>query len=432
MVNITRRHLLGASAAGLLLSVSRIGFANTPESIVAVRIWPSQTYTRVTIESSDSLKFKYFLLDNPNRLVVDIQGATLNQVLKDISTKVLDNDPYIKTARVGQFDAQTARIVFELKTPINPQVFTLNPIAEFKHRLVVDLYPTNANAETDPLLALLEDYNKGKITSDGSDKTQAAQNNHSNTTTPNKGNNSGSQPKSNQGRNRALVVVLDPGHGGEDPGAIGPTGIREKDVVLKIARETKKILDRSGNIKTYLTRNEDVFLPLSVRVAKARKLNADLFISIHADAFTTPEPRGSSVFMLSTKGASSTAAKFLARTQNEADLIGGVKVKTGNAAVDQTLIDLTMTATNKDSNKLGKLILTELGKVNKLHKNGLEQANFAVLKAPDIPSVLVETAFISNPTEENLLKTTAFQRKVASSLTDGIKKYFQTAVVARS
>lgn len=426
MVKLTRRHFIGAGAASLLLSVSRIGFAGEAPSIIALRVWPAQAYTRITIESSDELKFKYFTLTNPNRLVVDIQGATLNQVLKDINTKVLANDPYIQSARVGQFDTNTTRIVLDLKTTINPQVFTLKPIAEFKHRLVVDLYPSSTHEETDPLMALLEDYSKGKISQDGTDKTMPVIVEKPPVTQLPK-------DKPNTGKKRTYIVVLDPGHGGEDPGAIGPSGIREKDVVLKIARATKKLLDAQGGVKTYLTRNEDVFIPLSVRVAKARKLKADLFISIHADAFSSPNPRGSSVFALSRQGATSSAAKFLAQSQNEADLIGGVKVKTGDVYLDQTILDLTQTATTSNSLKLGKQILRELGKVNTLHKAQVEQAGFAVLKAPDIPSILVETAFISNPTEESLLKTVDFQRKIARALNSGVKQYFaQSTILARN
>lgn len=423
MVNITRRRFLEAGFATLVLSVTNTGFAaNAGGSFVAIRVWPSSTYTRVTVEASSALKFKHFLLSNPNRLVLDIQGATLNQVIKDISTKILPQDPYIQTARVAQFDPETIRVVLDLKAPVNPQVFTLNPIAEFKHRLVVDLYPANIGEQADPILALLEEYNKGKITADGgSTKSPPVK------TPSDKGGNEG---KINTNSKGTIVVMLDPGHGGEDPGAVGPSKLREKDVVLKIARATKSLLEKQRNIKVYMTRNEDVFIPLSVRVAKARQLRADLFVSIHADAFSSPAPRGSSVFVLNTKGASSTAARHLASTQNDADLIGGVH-KTGNSNVDKTIMDLTMTATLKDSKRLGTLVLGELKKINQLHKNTLESANFAVLKAPDIPSILVETAFISNPTEESLLKTSAFQQKVANSICTGIRSYLSNTAMRR-
>lgn len=422
MVNITRRRFLEAGFATLVLSVSATtGFAaNVGGNFVAVRVWPSSTYTRVTVEASSALKFKHFLLQNPNRLVLDIQGAKLNQVIKDISSKILSQDPYIQSARVAQFDPDTIRIVLDLKTPVNPQVFTLNPIAEFKHRLVVDLYPANVGDQADPILALLEEYNKGKISPEGvSTKNPPPPK-------PDKPDND----RINTNKKGTLVVMLDPGHGGEDSGAVGPSKLREKDVVLKIAKATKNILEKQRNIKVYMTRSDDVFIPLSVRVAKARQLKADVFVSIHADAFTSPTPRGSSVFVLNTKGASSTAARHLANTQNDADLIGGVH-KTGNTNVDKTIMDLTMTATLKDSKKLGTLVLGELKKINTLHKNVIESANFAVLKAPDIPSVLVETAFISNPTEESLLRSSAFQQKVADSISTGITNYLASSAIRR-
>ncbi len=424
MVKLTRRHFLGSVAGGLVLSVSRVGHAQgIKSSVVAVRIWPASSYTRITIESSEPVTYKHFELDNPRRMVLDIEGVALNEPMQTISTKVLAFDPYIKVARAAQFSPDVVRVVFELKEPINPQVFSLKPIAEFKHRLVVDLYPKNSAEESDPLLALLEDYNKGKMSKDGSSpsvpkappKVEVAV-----------------APKQPVTANRPLIVMLDPGHGGEDPGAIGPSKLREKDVVLQVAREVKRLFDRQGNVKTYMTRNEDVFIPLSVRVAKARKQKADIFISIHADAFTNPSARGTGVFALSEKGATSSQARFLAQTQNDADLIGGVKAKTGDAYLDRTLLDLTQTATINDSLKLGGLVLKQLEGVNKLHRGQVEQAGFAVLKAPDIPSILVETAFISNPTEEGLLKTAAFRTKMAQAIVNGVNQYIkQGAVIAR-
>ncbi|MBP6115671.1 MAG: N-acetylmuramoyl-L-alanine amidase [Neisseriaceae bacterium] len=424
MVKLTRRHFLGSVAGGLVLSVSRVGHAQgIKSSVVAVRIWPASSYTRITIESSEPVTYKHFELDNPRRMVLDIEGVALNEPMQTISTKVLAFDPYVKVARAAQFSPDVVRVVFELKEPINPQVFTLKPIAEFKHRLVVDLYPKNSAEESDPLLALLEDYNKGKMSKDGSSpsvpKTQPKVE-------------AVVTPKQPVTSNRPLVVMLDPGHGGEDPGAIGPSKLREKDVVLQVAREVKRLFDRQGNVKTYMTRNEDVFIPLSVRVAKARKQKADIFISIHADAFTNPSARGTGVFALSEKGATSSQARFLAQTQNDADLIGGVKAKTGDAYLDRTLLDLTQTATINDSLKLGGLVLKQLEGVNKLHRGQVEQAGFAVLKAPDIPSILVETAFISNPTEEGLLKTAAFRTKMAQAIVNGVNQYIkQGAVIAR-
>ncbi len=401
--NPGRRRLLQTVAASWMLSVSKVGFAASSQ-VIAVRIWPSSTYTRITLESSTPLKYKQFLLSSPARVVVDIEGVHLNSVLKGLGDKVQQSDPYIQQARVGQFDANTVRMVLELKRSINPHVFTLKPVAEFHNRLVVDLYPEEGavSAEDDPLLALLEDYNRGNV--ERTLPPEAAKDGQA-------------------GRSRPLVIMLDPGHGGEDPGAIGKYKTREKDVVLQIARRLQKLIAREKNMKAHMTRNEDVFIPLKVRVAKARKLRADLFISIHADAFTSRAAKGSSVFALSTKGATSSAARFLAQTQNESDQIGGVS-KSGDKYLDHTMFDLVQTATINDSLKFGKEVLTRMGKINPLHKNKVDQAGFAVLKAPDIPSILVETAFISNINEEKKLRTAHFQQQVAESILAGIKAYF--------
>ncbi|GKW12420.1 MULTISPECIES: N-acetylmuramoyl-L-alanine amidase AmiC [Pectobacterium] len=402
--HLTRRRLLQSAAATWLLSVSGVGMAATTQ-VIAVRVWPSSAYTRVTLESNHLLKYKQFSLSNPERIVVDIENVHLNSVLKEIASQFQqDNDPLIKEARIGQFDKSTVRLVLELKQQATAKVFTLGPVAEFKHRLVLDLYPAAGryDNEEDPLLALLEDYNKGEL-----ERTLPAE-----------------APKAGKaGRDRPLIIMLDPGHGGEDPGAIGKNKTREKDIVLQIARRLRKLIDNESNMKAYMTRNEDVFIPLRVRVAKARKQRADLFISIHADAFTNRSARGSSVFALSKKGATSTAARFLAETQNESDLIGGVSMS-GDRYLDHTMFDLVQTVTIGDSLKFGKEILTRLGKVNRLHKNSVDQAGFAVLKAPDIPSVLVETAFISNLEEERKLRTSHFQQQIAESIFSGIKAYF--------
>ncbi|WP_373762056.1 N-acetylmuramoyl-L-alanine amidase [Neisseria dentiae] len=432
MVKLTRRQIVRRAAAGLLFTLTPIGAlakAAAPQ-FVAVRIWPASAYTRITLESSQSLKYKHFALDNPARLVVDIEGATLNSVLQGMAAKVQRNDPYIRSIRVGQNTATTVRVVIDLKQSANPQVFTLAPVANFRHRLVMDLYPSAATAlaaeADDPLMALLNDYSQGKIRSDGTGSTPPVRERQpviiDDTPPP-------STPSSPRRHDRRPVIVIDPGHGGEDPGAIGGSGLREKDVVLSIARETKKRLDAMG-YRTYMTRNEDIFIPLGVRVAKARQLKADVFVSIHADAFTSPSARGTGVYALSTKGATSAAARFLAQTQNSADLIGGVQ-KVGNRQVDSALLDMTQTATIKDSMVLGRNVLGELGKLNKLHKGHVDQANFAVLRAPDIPSILVETAFISNPTEERLLASSSFRQKSAQAIADGVKAYLNKAVLAR-
>lgn len=404
----TRRRLLNVAAATILLSVAAPGIAAAASRVVAVRVWPASSYTRITLESSEPLRYKQFTLTNPNRLVIDLEGLQLNGILKDISTQITAADPFIKTARAGQNTPDTVRLVLELKSEVKPQLFTLAPVAEFRNRLVVDLYPTTV--QDDPLLSLLEDYNKGKI-----DQPELK-----------------TRPKSNNDGSRPVIVMLDPGHGGEDPGAIGPSGTREKDVVLKIGRELKRLIDAESGMKAYMTRDEDVFIPLGVRVAKARKLNADLFISIHADAFMNPSARGTSVFALSEKGATSTAARYLAQTQNEADLIGGVKLNAKDRYLAHTLFDLTQTATINDSLRLGKQVLGKVGGLNRLHRGQVEQAGFAVLKAPDIPSILVETAFISNPDEEQRLIDPDFQGNMAAAIMAGVKTYFKQGAALAS
>ena len=320
-----------------------------------------------------------------------------------MAAQIRADDPFIKSARVGQFDPQTVRMVFELKQNVKPQLFALAPVAGFKERLVMDLYPANAQDMQDPLLALLEDYNKGDLESRCRQRKVV-------------------HNRVKQGAIVRLSLCLTR-HGGEDSGAVGKYKTREKDVVLQIARRLRSLIEKEGNMKVYMTRNEDIFIPLQVRVAKAQKQRADLFVSIHADAFTSRQPSGSSVFALSTKGATSTAAKYLAQTQNASDLIGGVS-KSGDRYVDHTMFDMVQSLTIADSLKFGKAVLNKLGKINKLHKNQVEQAGFAVLKAPDIPSILVETAFISNVEEERKLKTATFQQEVAESILAGIKAYF--------
>lgn len=400
-INSTRRLLIKGIAAACLLSVSKVGFAAMAQ-IVAVRVWPSSTYTRITLESNISLSYKQFSLTEPNRLVIDIDDLSLNSAFRNITSLVQTQDPYIKQMRVGQFDNKTVRLVVELKQNTSPNIFTLKPIAEFKNRLVIDLYPVQQNQfDDDPLLALMQEFNKGELNNDDTVVTPL--------------------PKKVTDK---VIIVLDPGHGGEDPGAIGYYKTREKDIVLQIARRVRDLIRKEKNIIVHMTRNEDVFLPLRVRVEKARTLHADLFISIHADAFTKRSAKGSSVFALSAKGASSSAASYLAQTQNEADEIGGVS-RSGDRYLDHAIMDLVQTTTKSNSLILGQEILAKMKNVNALHKAQLETAGFAVLKAPDVPSVLVETAFISNLNEEKKLKTASFQNQIAKAILDGIKSYIK-------
>jgi N-acetylmuramoyl-L-alanine amidase len=416
----TRRTVLKAGGT-LLLSVFAPLSAQAAQ-IMAVRVWPAEEYTRVTLENDSNLKATHFIVKNPDRLVVDIEGLELNPTLKELVAKIQSNDPYIKQVRVGQNRPNVVRLVFDLKEEVNPQVFTLEPFGVYRHRLVFDLYPVNP---PDPIAALIA---KGEWSSERAPEivppvAQAKPEAPPRLPEP-------QSPKADAAEarvpqlTRMITIALDPGHGGEDPGAIGRSGSREKDVVLSIAKRLKSKIEAQPNMRVMLTRDADYFVPLHVRVQKARKVQADLFMSIHADAFVEPTARGSSVFALSEKGASSTAARWLANKENAADLIGGVNIKSHDRQLASVLLDLTTTAQINDSIKLAKAVLGEIGGINRLHKGAVEQAGFAVLKAPDIPSILIETAFISNPEEEAKLTDDAYQDRMADAVLKGIKKYF--------
>lgn len=415
---LNRRELLKFAGASLALLVSPVGHA-AATSLVAVRIWPADEYTRVTLEGTAELKFSHMMVQNPERLVVDLEGLQLDNVLQSLPSKVLESDPHIRVIRAGQNRPGVVRIVIELKNEVNPQVFTLAPVGNYGHRLVLDLHPTNPS---DPLLALIRKDSPmdAAIGDTGNNPiTQTSINPQPPASEPPR-----TARRSDPQVNRLFTVVLDPGHGGEDPGAVGAAGSYEKDVTLSIARRLKRQIDSQPNMRAVLTRDGDYFVPLGQRVTRARRVQADLFVSIHADAFVRPEARGSSVFVLSERGASSSAARWLAQKENDADLVGGVNLARQDGHIARTLLDLSQTATINDSLKLGRAVLDEISDINKLHKNDVEQAGFAVLKAPDIPSVLVETAFISNPEEERRLNDDAYQDKMANAITRGIKRYF--------
>jgi len=429
---IIKRRLFLQSGATLLLSVCVPKLAYAAQ-ILAVRVWPAEEYTRVTLEGDVALKATQFLVKDPLRMVVEIDGLELNSTLKEIIAKIQPNDPYIKQVRVGQNRPGVVRLVFDLKEEINPQVFTLKPVGAYKYRLVFDLYPVNP---VDPIAALIE---KGQWLKDQpvvakvDEGLQLLPKNPPQPSlmpqpklNPNPEQHTPLAPEFKNGLslNRMVTIALDPGHGGEDPGAIGRGGSREKDVVLAIAKRLKAKIEKQPNMRVFLTRDADFFVPLNVRVEKARKVQADLFMSIHADAFIEPSARGSSVFALSDKGASSTAARWLAKKENAADLIGGVNIKNHDKQLASVLLDLSTTAQISDSLKLGKAILGEIGGINRLHKGAVEQAGFAVLKAPDIPSVLIETAFISNPEEEAKLTDEDYQDQMAEAILKGINGYF--------
>lgn len=425
----TRRRTILQAGATLLLSVLIPKAANAMQ-ILAVRVWPAADYTRVTLENDAELKATHFLVKDPNRMVVEIEGLTLNSTLKELVAKIQTNDPYIKQVRVGQNRPNVVRMVFDLKEEINPQVFTLKPVGSYQHRLVFDLYPANP---VDPITALIEkgEWHKDDALSAamaGSSKSDPiASKTESKSSDKNLSNNDKVVPDEKRANNtqiRMITIALDPGHGGEDPGAIGRAGSREKDVVLAIAKRLKHQLEQEENMRVMLTRDGDYFVPLQTRVTKARGVQADLFVSIHADAFVEPTARGSSVFVLSEKGATSTAARWLAKKENDADLIGGINIKNQDKQLAGVLLDLSTTAQINDSMKLGKVVLKEISNVNRLHKAAVEQAGFAVLKAPDIPSILIESAFISNPEEEARLTDEAYQAELSEAIVKGIKKYF--------
>jgi N-acetylmuramoyl-L-alanine amidase len=377
--------------------------------IASVRLWPAQEYTRVILEGPAPIPHQLITLKDPHRVVLDLEGVDLTPELQQLPSRLQPSDPYIAGIRFGRKAPDILRVVLDLKTETRPQLFALKPVAEFGHRVVLDLYPL---APVDPLMALLEE-NRGAA---GADPKRAGGQERVPVTK--------TEPKP-EGR-RKITVALDPGHGGEDPGAIGPRGTYEKNVALAIARKLRGMLDAEPGMRAMLTRDDDYFVPLATRVKKAQAVQADLFVSIHADAFRERTARGSSVFALSETGATSAAAKWLAQKENAADLIGGVNLDARDPVLARTLLDLSQTAQISDSLKAGRHVLDGIGTVNSLHKVAVEQAGFAVLKAPDIPSILVETAFISNPDEELKLRSDRHQAKFAESMHEGIRRYFAT------
>ena len=470
---LNRRQLLQAGSLVLLIGAHQIARG---ASVVAVRIWPAEDYTRLTIESDGELKVKQTANSDPSRLTIYIEGIDLLAPVKELVAKLKSDDPNIAGMSVTQAGLNVVGLRIDLKKPIEPQVFNLDPVAAYRHRLVLDLHPVNlpdpleelisqrikdmeeSSARAARLLGIetaalgahaephdpLGDWITSNRNSDtapilpkgdaGAVSMASAAGAGSAKRRPGNGNKARTR---GEDTDRLIIVALDPGHGGEDPGASGPAGTREKDVVLKVALRLRDRINATkvnGHpMRAYLTRDADFFVPLHVRVQKAQRVKADLFISLHADAFFTPDPQGASVFALSTKGATSAAARWMAKKENAADLVGGVSLKTKDATVHRALLDMSTTAQIKDSLKLGGAMLGEVKKIGKLHKPRVEQAGFAVLKAPDIPSVLVETAFISNPDEERRLNSEAYQSDLANALLKGIVNYFsQNPPLARN
>ena len=377
-----------------LLALLFVGAAQA--QVLSTRIWPARDYTRLTIESKEEIQYSIFSIKDPARLVLDLEVAEVPPALTDLGAKVANEDPYIQGLRVARNRPGVVRLVLDLKTEVKPQAFSLKPIAEYGHRLVLDIYPT---VPVDPLAALIEQAQKAPAVPSLNRETAKV--------------------------TRLATVVIDPGHGGEDPGAIGRRGSREKDITLMIGKRLKALIDNEPNMRALLTRDGDYSLRLEERVRKAQVVKADLFVSVHADAFVRPHARGSSVFALSDRRATSEMARALAKKQNEADLIAGVNLKGKDDYLKRTLLDLSQTANIDYSLRLGNSVLRQLGSVNTLHRGHVEQASFAVLTAHDMPSILVETAFISNPDEEKRLNDTAYQERLARAILDGIRDYFR-------
>jgi N-acetylmuramoyl-L-alanine amidase len=381
------------------------------EKIIAARAWPAKEYTRVTFEFARSVKHELLVIESPPRLAVDLEDVELDNELRALPAKIGADDPYIQAVRVAYNRPGVVRVVFDLRSAVKPYLFPLAPAGEYKHRLVLDLYPPKPLNEPDPIREMAQGAMPPALPPTASVTAPPAAVARVEL-----------MPK-RPVKDRLVIVAIDAGHGGEDPGARGRRGTNEKDVTLAIARRLKASIDKESNMRAVLVRDGDYFIPLAQRVEKARRNRADLFVSIHADAWVRPDARGSSVFALSERGATTAAARWLAKRENESDLIGGVNLDVRDPVLARTLLDLSQTATINDSLKLGKAVLSQIGDVNSLHKPSVEQAGFAVLKAPDIPSILVETAFISNPDEEKRLKDAAYQEKLATAIVQGIKRY---------
>lgn len=455
----TRRTALRAGLRSSCSLVLMLGAAEIARGagLLAVRVWPADAYTRVTLESDVPLAARHQMLREPDRVVIDIDGLELSPQLRELIAKVRDDDPFIGAVRVGQNQPRVVRLVLDLKQPSAPQVFTLDPYADYQHRLVFDLYPTE---KPDPLLSLIREKEEAEqeavramndalgefigkldepplappargtgpvaappalppVAQAPAPPRRAARPAAPITRAP-------APPTAAERReaNRLIIVAIDPGHGGEDPGAIGPSGLREKDVVLSIGLQLRRRINAMPGFRAMLTRDADYFVPLQERVARARRVQADLFMSIHADAFITPQARGASVFVLSDRGATSTAARWMANRENAADLVGGANLGARDSMLMRTLLEMSTAAQIKDSLRIGEAVLEHMGKVGRLHKPRVEQAGFAVLKAPDIPSILVETAFISNPDEEAKLRSRTYQSQLVEALANGVRRYF--------
>jgi N-acetylmuramoyl-L-alanine amidase len=350
-------------------------------SVQGVRMWPAPDNTRLVLDLNAPVQHSLFTLSNPDRIVIDLDAAELATKLPDLS-KTSSVIKEIRYARRGQ---DGLRLVLDLSQAVKSKSFVLKPQGEYGHRLVLDLEYETVTTNNKPVRKEIPSVV----------------------------------------HNRDIVIAIDAGHGGDDPGAIGKKGTREKDVVLKIAKQLEALIKKQPGMRPVMIRQSDYFVSLHKRVEKAREAEADLFVSIHADAFNDRRAKGSSVFVVSERGASSQVAKFLAESENNSDLIGGVSLDDKDDLLKMVLVDMVRSSTIEDSHAVAKHMITGLRSVTSLHRGRVEQAGFRVLKAPDIPSVLVETAFISNPSEEAKLRNTAHQELLAKAIFRGVLNYFK-------
>ena len=367
------------------LAVCLIAFGALPAVRAAevrnLRVWASPEYTRAVFDVSGPVDYKLFELSKPDRIVLDLRDSTLAPEFSAPAAKGV-----LKGLRAGKQGKGDARVVFDLADGVRPKSFLLPPADKFGYRLVLDLYPASAKAAPVKTVAELS-----------------------------------------AGKGRDVIVAIDAGHGGDDPGATGATGAHEKTITLAVARELKKAIDATPGMTAVLTRDGDYFIPLERRYLKAREDKADLFVSIHADAFTSSDARGSSVWVLSPRGATNEASRWLADRENRADLVGGISLDDKDDTLAKVLLDLSQGATMGASNTVAEHVLGALKKLGPTHRNYVERANFVVLRSPDVPSILVETAFITNPAEEKRLTDPAHRQKLASSILDGVRDYFNAS-----
>lgn len=375
LIHVTKSFALLVAVCWL----ASFGHAAFAAEVKALRVWAGPEYTRAVFDVSGPIDYKLFDLSDPDRLVLDLRSSVFTSEYGTPSAKGL-----LKSIRSGKQGAKDLRVVFDLAEGVRPKSFLLPPAEKFGYRLVLDLYP---KTKVEPIKTVAKVVPPGTA--------------------------------------RNVVVTIDAGHGGEDPGSIGAAGSYEKVITLAVARELKRVIDKEPGMSAILTRDGDYFIPHKQRYQKARDAKADLFISVHADAFTKSEARGSSVWVLSPRGATSEAARWLADSENRADLVGGVSLETRDDTLAAVLLDLSQGATMEASNAVAHQVHAAMRRVGPTHKNYVERANFVVLRSPDVPSILVETAFISNPAEEKRLNNPVERTKLAEAILDGVRNYFR-------